>query len=111
MPFLDQRTGALVVRVVYDGAAEAGKTTNLRRLEEGLRLTRRGARVEAPGSAGRRTQFFDWLDFQGGEVGGRPPSGKRCEPWCTTRSTLESKVSRRTLFGRLRRIRASCSRA
>ena len=72
MPFLDQRTGALVVRVVYDGAAEAGKTTNLRRLEEGLRLTRRGARVEAPGSAGRRTQFFDWLDFQGGEVGGRP---------------------------------------
>jgi len=70
MPHLDKRTGELVVRVVYDGPPEAGKTTNIRSLTETIALQRRG-RVASPGTQGRRTEFFDWLDFAGGYVDGR----------------------------------------
>ena len=70
MPHLDKRTGEIVLRVIYDGAPEAGKTTNVRELGNTLSLQRRGA-AASPGTTGPRTQFFDWLDFSGGFVDGR----------------------------------------
>lgn len=70
MPHHDKRTGDLILRIVYDGAPEAGKTTNVRQLAELVALSRRG-KVEAPGTTGRATEFFDWLDFTGGYVDGR----------------------------------------
>ncbi len=69
MPLIDRRTDAVVLRIVYDGPPEAGKTTNLRQLCDRLSLGRRGP-LESPGG-GARTQFFDWLDVTGGYVAGR----------------------------------------
>lgn len=70
MPHIDGRSGDIVVRIVYDGAPEAGKTTNVQQLFELIPLQRRGA-LANPGTAQRRTEFFDWLDFAGGFVDGR----------------------------------------
>lgn len=70
MPHIDRRAGELVMRIVYDGAPEAGKTTNVRQLGEAISLKRRGG-IATPGSPGRRTEFFDWLDFAGGYMDGR----------------------------------------
>lgn len=69
MPLLDRRTNSVVLRIVYDGPPEAGKTTNLKHLCDRLSLSRRGT-LESPGGQDR-TQFFDWLDVTGGWVGGR----------------------------------------
>jgi signal recognition particle receptor subunit beta len=68
MPLVDRRTHSVVLRIVYDGPPDAGKTTNLRRLGERLSLSRRTT-LEFPGD--ERTQFFDWLDVAGGPIGGR----------------------------------------
>ena len=70
MPHVDKRSGELVIRIVYDGAPEAGKTTNIQQLTSMIALQRRGA-AESPGTRGRRTEFFDWLDFSGGFIDGR----------------------------------------
>lgn len=70
MPHYDKRRGDLIIRIVYDGAPEAGKTTNVRQLSSMLSLQRRGE-VASPGSVGRRTEFFDWMDFAGGYLDGR----------------------------------------
>ncbi|MBX3250862.1 MAG: hypothetical protein KF901_27030 [Myxococcales bacterium] len=75
MAYIDSRTGELVLRVVYDGAPSAGKTTNVRRLHDGLLATRPGA-LESPGTEGRQTEWFDWRDFFGGYLEGFP---LRCE--------------------------------
>lgn len=70
MAHLDSRTGEVVIRVVYDGAPRAGKTTNVRMLHESL-LAQRAGELVSPGSSDRQTQFFDWRDFDGGFVEGR----------------------------------------
>ncbi len=70
MAHLDPRTDEIVVRIVYDGAPRAGKTTNVRMLHESLLAQREGELV-SPGSSERQTQFFDWRDFAGGFVDGR----------------------------------------
>ncbi len=70
MPRYDKRSGDIIIRVVYDGAPEAGKTTNIHALQQSLSLSRKG-RIASPGTTSRRTEFFDWLDFQGGYVEGR----------------------------------------
>lgn len=70
MAHLDPKSGEVVMRVVYDGAPEAGKTTNVHSLTSQVGMARRGA-VESPGSRGRRTEFFDWTDFAGGYVDGK----------------------------------------
>lgn len=70
MPHFDKRSGDIIVRIVYDGAPEAGKTTNVKTLGDEFLLRRRG-RQSAPGTTGRRTEFFDWLDFNGGFLDGR----------------------------------------
>ncbi|MCB9613470.1 MAG: GTPase domain-containing protein [Sandaracinus sp.] len=75
MAHRDLRHGELVLRVVYDGAPSAGKTTNVQRLHEGL-LAKRDGRLESPGTSGRRTEWFDRREFFGGYLDGMPV---RCE--------------------------------
>jgi signal recognition particle receptor subunit beta len=70
MPHVEKRTGNIIIRIVYDGAPEAGKTTNLVELTKGVSLQRR-SRMVSPGTTSRRTEFFDWLTFTGGFVDGR----------------------------------------
>lgn len=70
MPHIDGRTGEVVLRIVYDGAPVAGKTTNIEHLSGRIPLQRRSA-IKSPGHIGPRTEFFDWLDFSGGYLDGR----------------------------------------
>jgi signal recognition particle receptor subunit beta len=70
MPHIDGRSGEVVIRIVYDGSPEAGKTTNVQQLLGLISLQRRGA-AKSPGTTGPRTEFFDWLDFSGGYLDGR----------------------------------------
>ncbi len=70
MAFLDQETQKVVVRVVYDGPAEAGKTTNVQALC-GCFTERRRSELLSPGTDGDRTMFLDWLRVDTGLVAGR----------------------------------------
>jgi signal recognition particle receptor subunit beta len=70
MPHIDSKSGELVIRIVYDGLPEAGKTTNVQELASLVSLQRRGV-SKSPGALGERTEFFDWLDFAGGYLDGR----------------------------------------
>lgn len=67
MAIYDPEDGVHVVRIVYDGAALAGKTTSLRKLAEIFHRPLFSAE-EAEG----RTLFFDWLDLVGGRFEGSP---------------------------------------
>lgn len=69
MAVYDRQQGRIVVRIVYDGAACSGKTTNLRRIFSSFTVRRRGELITPEESDGR-TQFFDWLELEGGFVGG-----------------------------------------
>lgn len=71
MAVFDQKEQRLVVRVVYDGPAHAGKTTNLQQLCQYFTRTRRSDLVSYGDVAGR-TLFFEWLQLDGGLVGGYP---------------------------------------
>ncbi|APR84216.1 gliding motility protein MglA [Minicystis rosea] len=76
MPTFNAELRRLTVRVVYDGLAMAGKTTNVRRLSEAFAQTHGGA-LRAPGGEDRgRTRFFDWLELQAGWLDDVP---LRCE--------------------------------
>jgi signal recognition particle receptor subunit beta len=66
MATLDPRNDAVVIRIVYDGAPMAGKTTSVRALGKGL-----SAEVVSPAEIGSRTLYFDWLDYTGGLFEGR----------------------------------------
>ncbi len=70
MSYVDEVSGELVLRVVYDGLQGSGKTMNIRRVSESIHGQRRG-RKKSPGEGGKGTNFFDWFDFRGGYVGGR----------------------------------------
>lgn len=70
MPHFGESSAEVVMRIVYDGEPEAGKTTNVNGLTGQVGLLRRG-KVASPGSTARRTEFFDWLDFSGGFVDGK----------------------------------------
>jgi len=61
MAVLDPQDNCIVIRVVYDGAPLAGKTTSVTALGRGL-----GGRVTSPAEIGGRTVYFDWLDYTGG---------------------------------------------
>jgi signal recognition particle receptor subunit beta len=61
MAVLDRQNGCVVIRVVYDGAPMAGKTTSVAALGRGL-----GAAVFSPAEFEGRTLYFDWLDYTGG---------------------------------------------
>jgi len=71
VPFLDEKTNSIYIRVVYDGAPESGKTTNLEMLTERISNQRRG-KMHSPGTtSNKRTVYFDWLAVTGGFVEGR----------------------------------------
>jgi len=61
MAVLDPRTDAVVIRIVYDGAPMAGKSTSVRALGRGL-----GSHMFTPAEVCGRTLYFDWLDYTGG---------------------------------------------
>jgi signal recognition particle receptor subunit beta len=58
---LDVERGAVVIRIVYDGPPEAGKTTSLRALSASLARP-----MTTPAQSGDRTLFFDWVEYTGG---------------------------------------------
>jgi len=66
MAIIDESKGVLVIRIVYDGPAMAGKTTSLRALARGV-----SSRLESPEELGGRTLYFDWVDYVGGLFEGR----------------------------------------
>jgi signal recognition particle receptor subunit beta len=64
---IDPERTQIVIRLVYDGPAKAGKTTSLRRLAQSLGVEM----FSAPEEEGR-TLYFDWLDYVGGLYDGMP---------------------------------------
>jgi len=66
MAVIDPNDDCVVIRVAYDGAPMAGKTTSVRTLGRGL-----GAGVYSPADLNGRTLYFDWLDYTGGLFEGR----------------------------------------
>jgi hypothetical protein len=71
MPVFDPLRRCLVVRVIYDGPAFGGKTTNLKQICEFFPVERR-TEMYTPGSLRGRTMFFDWLEIEAGKVGAYP---------------------------------------
>lgn len=72
MPLYDATENRVIVRIVYDGPPEAGKTTNVLAMRDYFTLRRRGEFI-SPGTAeGERTRFFDWMHLEGGLVNGIP---------------------------------------
>ena len=67
MARIDPDRTQIVIRLVYDGPAKAGKTTSLRRLAQSLGVSM----FSAPEEEGR-TLYFDWLDYVGGLYEGMP---------------------------------------
>ncbi|MCA9697729.1 MAG: hypothetical protein KC431_09415 [Myxococcales bacterium] len=65
MALFDPERKRIVLRVVYDGPGFAGKTTNLQRLCKSFSSWRRSDMV-SPNTLGERTQYFDWLEVDGG---------------------------------------------
>lgn len=69
MAYLDHATGKIVVRVVFDGAAMSGKTTNVRALSDTFR-ERCVGEMQSPGTVADRTHYLDWLRVDTGLVQG-----------------------------------------
>ena len=68
MPSLDDETGNLIIRIVYDGTPYAGKTTSLAAL-----AARVGSTMVKPATYDDgRTLFFDWVHVVGGMFDGQP---------------------------------------
>jgi len=57
----------VTLRIVFDGAPNAGKTTAARSLADSL-----GRPVLTPSEYSGRTVWFDWIDYVGGRHDGRP---------------------------------------
>ncbi len=66
MAVLDSHNNTVVLRIVYDGAPLAGKTTSVGALAREL-----NAHVFSPSELGGRTLYFDWMDYIGGFFEGR----------------------------------------
>lgn len=69
MAVYDRDNAKLVVRVVYDGPGNAGKTTNLAEMCQFFTARRRSELISPEALAGR-TMWFDWLQIDAGLVGG-----------------------------------------
>ena len=67
MPVLDPDANELILRVVYDGPPEAGKTTSLRALASSLDQPSITPEEDERG----RTLWFDWMEYVGGMFEGR----------------------------------------
>ncbi|HEY6039959.1 MAG TPA: GTPase domain-containing protein [Kofleriaceae bacterium] len=72
MAIHDPRANEIVIRVVYDGAPESGKTTSLRALAGSLAQPAVTPEEDATG----RTLWFDWMEYVGGRFEG---SRIRCQ--------------------------------
>ena len=72
MAVLDTDSGEIVLRVVYDGPPEAGKTTSLRSLAGSLSQQMVTPAEDVTG----RTLWFDWMEYVGGRFEG---SRIRCQ--------------------------------
>jgi signal recognition particle receptor subunit beta len=89
MALIDSEAGEIVIRVVYDGPPEAGKTTSLRALAGSLAQP-----TYTPAEdAGGRTLWFDWMEYVGGRFEG-----------CRIRCQIVGVPGQRTLTARRRRI-------
>lgn len=66
MAALDSDANEIVIRLVYDGPALAGKTTSLRALAGSLTETTISSEEDDSG----RTLWFDWLEYVGGRFEG-----------------------------------------
>lgn len=73
MPIFDPVEQRMTVRVVYDGVAYAGKTTNLKQLGA-LFAAQRRTTVDSPADLCGRTLYFDWMQITAGAVCGFPLS-------------------------------------
>jgi signal recognition particle receptor subunit beta len=73
VPTFDPILRRLIARVVYDGPAFSGKTTNVTRICEAFPVERR-SEVYTPGALKGRTMFFDWLEVDVGKVSQLPLS-------------------------------------
>lgn len=71
MAIFDPHEQRLCVRVVYDGIAGAGKTTNLRQLAA-LFAAQRATEVWSASELAGRTLYFDWMQLNAGVVAGIP---------------------------------------
>lgn len=69
MALFDREQQKIVLRVVYDGAERAGKTTNVAQLYTFF-TSRRRSEIFTPETSEGRTLFFDWMQLEGGLVGG-----------------------------------------
>lgn len=72
MAVLDPTTNEIVIRVVYDGPPEAGKTTSVRALATSFSQSSETPEENEEG----RTQWFDWMEYVGGRFEG---SQIRCQ--------------------------------
>lgn len=72
MAFFDEQSGEIVVRILYDGLATAGKTSTIVALSNLFTHHARG-QVYAPElTASGRTAYFDWLELSAGSLDDRP---------------------------------------
>ncbi|MDB4943205.1 MAG: gliding motility protein MglA [Labilithrix sp.] len=71
MAIFDPVEQRMAVRVVYDGVAHAGKTTNLRQLCA-LFVAQKKLEVDTPEELRGRTLYFDWMQIMAGVVCGFP---------------------------------------
>jgi signal recognition particle receptor subunit beta len=89
MALIDSEASEIVIRLVYDGPPEAGKTTSLRALAGSLAQK---TYTPAEGHDGR-TLWFDWMEYVGGRFEG-----------CQIRCQIVSVPGQRTLGARRRRV-------
>jgi signal recognition particle receptor subunit beta len=75
MAVFDRDNAKIVVRVVYDGPGNAGKTTNLTEMCQFF-TSRRRSELLSPEARDGRTMWFDWLQIDAGLVAGY---GLRCQ--------------------------------
>ncbi|MCE9579438.1 MAG: GTPase domain-containing protein [Deltaproteobacteria bacterium] len=92
MAVIDRDAGEIVIRVVYDGPPEAGKTTSVRALAGSLAQPSYTPVEDADG----RTLWFDWMEYVGGRFEG-----------CRIRCQIVSVPGQRELGERRRRLLAA----
>lgn len=68
MAYFDRERGEVVVRLVYDGPATAGKTANLRSLHSTFGQRATGELYAAAETATGRTLYFDWIELMVGHL-------------------------------------------
>jgi len=89
MAVIDSDASEIVIRLVYDGPPEAGKTTSLRALAGSLAQPAYSPAEDANG----RTLWFDWMEYLGGRFEG-----------CQIRCQVVSVPGQRELGARRRRV-------